>query len=155
VFNVNGLPFETLSEFKYFGRTLDNTDNDWPAVKRAVLRARMTWGRLAGPKVMTSIYRAVVQAVLPYGAESWVLTKTMEQTLQTFHHRCARYITGQHIRQNPDGTWTCPPSAQVLEQAGLSPFQDYIAKRRAYRQTNLPTMCEFKRSSKLGVQTGL
>jgi hypothetical protein len=138
VFTVNGLPIKTVSEFKYLGRTLENTDNDWPAVKRAVLRARMTWGRLgkvlssqrAGSKVMASIYRAVVQAVLLYGAESWVLTKAMEQTLQTFHHRCARYITGQHIHQNLDGTWTCPPSAQVLEQAGLSPIQDYIAKLR-------------------------
>jgi hypothetical protein len=56
-----------VSEFKHLGRTLENTDNDWPAVKRAVQQACMTWRQLgktqqAGPKVMASIYRAVVQS---------------------------------------------------------------------------------------------
>jgi hypothetical protein len=79
---------------------------------------------------VASIYRAVVQAVLLYGAESWVLTKAMEQTLQSFHHRCARYITEQHIRQNKDESWTCPPSAYVLNLTGFLPIQEYIKNRR-------------------------
>jgi hypothetical protein len=138
VFLVNGLPIKTVPEFKYLGRMLSNDDSDWPAVKRAVQRAQVTWGRLgrilssdkASPKAMASIYRAVVQAVLLYGSESWVLTNAMLQTLQSFHHRCARFITGQHIRQNEDKSWTCPPSAYVLNLAGLLPIQEYIEKRR-------------------------
>jgi hypothetical protein len=138
VFTVNGQPINIVSEFKYLGRILDNNDSDWPAVKRAIQRARMTWGRLcrilsskrATPEAMASIYRAVVQAVLLYGAESWVLTDTMECALQSFYHRCARYITRQHIRQDQDGNWICPPSKDVLAQAKLLPIQDYIAKRR-------------------------
>jgi hypothetical protein len=81
----------------------------------------MAWGQIgrilvigkADKEVMASIYKAVVQAVLLYGSESRVLTSGMLQKLDAFHHRCARYITGQHIRENPDGTWTYPPSMQI------------------------------------------
>jgi hypothetical protein len=82
------------------------------------------------PKSITSIYKAVVQAVLLYGCESWVPMPQMEQSLQSFHHKCARYITGQHIRKNADGTWTCPKSSKVLEKANLLPIQAYIEKQR-------------------------
>jgi predicted HTH transcriptional regulator len=34
----------------------------------------------------------MVQAVLLYGAE------LMEKALQSFHQKCARYISGQHIQ---------------------------------------------------------
>jgi hypothetical protein len=96
------------------------------------------WGRLgrilskerADPKSMTSIYRTVIQAVLLYGSESWVLTQRMELSLESFHHKCATYIMGQHIRENTDGTWMCPVCSEVLEKSHLLPFQTYIEKRR-------------------------
>jgi hypothetical protein len=80
---------------------------------------------------MTSIYKAIVQAVLSYGAESRVVTTVMQQNLESFHHRCAYYITGQHIRENADGIWTSPKSTLVLENAGLLPIQDYIAQSKS------------------------
>jgi hypothetical protein len=58
----------------------------------------------ADPKSMASVNKAVVQAMLLYGSESWVLTQQMEKSLQSFHHKGARYITGQHIRKNSDGS---------------------------------------------------
>jgi hypothetical protein len=85
---------------------------------RNIRRAQSAWGKLwrilsregAKPNMMATIYKAVVQAVLRYGAESWVLSLAMEKKLNSFHHCCAPYITGQHIRQNPDESWTCPSS---------------------------------------------
>jgi hypothetical protein len=82
---------------------------------------------------MTSIYTLVVQAILLYGAESWVLTGAMAKTLQSFHQKCARYITGKHIRPDPTDiegkTWICPPSEGVLEEIGLLPIQQYISQK--------------------------
>ena len=138
VFSVQGTPIETVTEFKYLGRVVEKNDDDWPTVNRNIKRARISWGRIcrilsregANPKAMASIYKAVVQAVLLYGSESWVLTQAMEKKLQAFHHRCARHITGQHIRQNPDETWTCPSSIEVLKMAGLWTIQEYIQRRR-------------------------
>ena len=56
-------------------------DDDFPAVRQNIMRARSVWGRLgtllrregADPKVSESFYRAVVQAILLYGSETWVL----------------------------------------------------------------------------------
>ena len=139
VFYVQGVPIEIVSEFKYLGRVVKNNDDDWSAVNQNVKKATATWGRVckilskegANPKAMATVYKAVVQAVLLYGSESWVLSLTMEKKLQSFHRRCARYITGQHIRQNPDESWTCPSSSSVLLKAGLWSIQEYIQRRRS------------------------
>jgi hypothetical protein len=139
VFYVQGVPIEIVSEFKYLGRVIKNNDDDWSAVNQNVKKATATWGRVckilskeeANPKAMATVYKAVVQAVLLYGSESWVLSLTMEKKLQSFHRRCARYITGQHIRQNPDESWTCPSSSSVLLKAGLWSIQEYIQRRRS------------------------
>ena len=138
VFTVLGVPIKNVEEFKYLGRVVARNDNDWPTVNRNLQRARAAWGKLARilskegacPKAMATVYKSVVQAVLLYGSESWVLTLTMEKKLQSFHRRCARYITGQHIRQERDGEWTCPSSETVLKQAGLWTIQQYIQRRR-------------------------
>ena len=35
-----------------------------------------------------------------------------------------------YFRQNPDESWTCPSSSDVLRQAGLWTIQEYIQRRR-------------------------
>lgn len=139
VFTVDGQPIENVKDFRYLGRVLSSDDKDLTTMERNLTRARYTWARFskvlcragAEPRKMASFYRAVVQSVLLFGSETWVLTQPMQQRLDSFHKRCARYITGRHIRQNPDGTWTYPPSDAVLEEAGLWTIQKYIARRRA------------------------
>jgi hypothetical protein len=134
VFYVQGISIETVSEFKYLGQVVKNNHDDWSAVNQNVKKATATWGRIckilskegANPKVMATVYKAVVQAVLLYCPESWVLSLTMEKKLQSFHRRCAPYIMGQHIRQNLDESWTCPSSSSVLLKAGLWSIQEYI-----------------------------
>ena len=77
------------------------------------MKARKSWGQLywilsreeADPKVSGSFYKAVVQAVLLFGAETWVLDPRMERALDNFQHRVARRITGRHPRIWGDGIW--------------------------------------------------
>ena len=38
--------FEGVDSFKYLGRFLHRTDDNWPAVFRTIWRARQVWGRL-------------------------------------------------------------------------------------------------------------
>jgi hypothetical protein len=87
----------------------------------------------------------VVQTVLLYGAESWFLTTAMIQKLETFHHGCAHFITGQHIQENTDGSWMYPPSKKVLESAGLFSIQGiHLMLKKYYEictyETNLSVM---------------
>jgi hypothetical protein len=142
VFTANGEPIETVKDFKYLGRILSDNDSDEECVERNLKRAKGKWGSIcrilsnegASPKIMGTFYKTIVQSVLLYGSESWVLTKPMIKKLQSFHRRCARYITGMHIRPNDpndlDGEWTYPPTATVLEAAGLWPILEYIRRRR-------------------------
>ena len=81
---------------------------------------------------MGNFYKAVVQAVLLYGAETWTLTETMKTKLNTFHHRVSRHLVKDHIRPDPldSSQWVLPESTEVLHKAGLLTIEQYIKKRR-------------------------
>ena len=71
---------------------LTAVDNDWLAVVGNLEKAQKSWGRLsrilsregADPKVSGKFYKAVAQAVLLFGEETWVLTPMMERALDIF-----------------------------------------------------------------------
>ena len=86
-----------MSEFKFLGRVLADDDDDWPAVRANIRKARQRWGQVAQilsrqgatTSTMAYFYKAVVQAVLLYGSESWVLTQKMWKAVEGFHSSCA------------------------------------------------------------------
>ena len=49
-FNLNGEEgdkrVENVPTFRYLGRPLDQTDDDWPTVRKNIMHARLVWGRL-------------------------------------------------------------------------------------------------------------
>jgi len=137
-FQIAGVESERVSSFRYLGRILDENDDDSHALTRQLARARARWGRMASvlrskgvnTRAMGYFYRAVVQAILLYGSETWVLTNCQLKRLSNFHARVARYLAGRHIQQNEDGTWVQPPTTNVLEEAGLQTIDEYIKRRR-------------------------
>lgn len=72
-----------------------------------------------------------VQAVLLYGSETWALPQAALIPIRSFHHRSARYITGNHIRPLGDDLWFLPRSSEVLAGAGLFSIDEYIRRRRS------------------------
>ena len=126
-FHAYGTKMRAVTEFKYLGRVLTNTDDDWPAVAGNIRKVRASWGRQARIlgregaylKVTRSFYTAVTQQVLLFGAESWVLTKRMESARDAFQGRVARRLTGRLPRRGRDGKWVHPPLVGVLEEAGV------------------------------------
>ena len=60
-----------------------------------------------------SFYRAVVQAILLYGSETWVLLASMEKRIEGTHTELLRMITGKRAKQSGDGTW------EMLEAEGI------------------------------------
>jgi hypothetical protein len=93
VFMINGRPIKCVKEFKYLGRILDNKDDDRPAIIRNLKRAWWKWGSIgrilskekANPKATATFYKAIVQSVLLYGSESWLLNRRMLLSLESFH----------------------------------------------------------------------
>ena len=71
-----------VTSFEYLGRTLSSSDNDLPATGQNLHNAQGKWGRLAkilgsegADRRMTGrFYVAVVQAVILFRSETWVLT---------------------------------------------------------------------------------
>ena len=100
-FLAYGKPMAAVLEFRYLGRLLTTTDDDWPEVAGNIQKARMIWERLArvlgregaDPKVSRSFYTSVTQQVLLFVAETWVLMKKMESALDAFQGRVARRLT--------------------------------------------------------------
>jgi hypothetical protein len=46
LFCVNGVPLQRVDTFKYLGRPLASTDDDWPAIHGNLAKARKQWGMI-------------------------------------------------------------------------------------------------------------
>ena len=138
VLEAYGAPIKSVSEFKYLGRILAATDDDWPAVVGNLGKARKSWGRLsrvlgregAEPKVSRGFYIAVTQSVLLFGSETWVLTAQMEKALDNFQSRVARKITGRQPRRRKYGSWVYPPLVGVIKETGMVGIRTSILRMK-------------------------
>ena len=115
-FEVYGKPLETLSTFKYLVRVMTAVDDNWPEVVGNLVKARKSWGTLlrvlsregADKRVSGNFFKAVVQAVLLFGVETWVLTPRIERALESFLNGAARRITRRKPHRGGYGQWTYP-----------------------------------------------
>jgi hypothetical protein len=140
-FSVSDVELETVDCFRYLGRPIVADGNDWPAVVYNINRARARWTQVsrvlsrqgADPKVSGYFYKAVVQSVLLYGCETWVVSKQILVSLEGFHHQVARRLAHHTIRPDPNnGEWIYPNAGRSLELAGLQLMMTYIGRRRGY-----------------------
>ena len=126
-FKAYGRPLEMVPAFRYLRRLLTAVDADWLEAVGKLGKSQNSLGRLswilsregADPKVSVNFYKAVAQAVLLFGAETWVLTPRMDRDLDCFQHRVARRITGRQPRRQGGGSWYYPPSAEAMGEAGF------------------------------------
>ena len=115
-FEVYGEQLQAVSIFRYLGRILTEGDDDWPAVAGNLEKARKVLGILQGilsreratKRVPENFFKAVVQQVLMFGAETWVVSLRMERALSAFIHGAARRITGRQPRRGRDEKWFYP-----------------------------------------------
>ena len=102
-------------------------------------KARQVWVRLGKilqregvePAVSTKFYRAVIQAVLLFGAETWVLLAPMTQRLEGFHVRLLRQMTKLKAKNLKEGLWRKVAAEKVLQGAGTQLIQNYLERRKA------------------------
>ena len=144
---------EKVEEFKYLGRTLSHMDDDTKCIEQNIKKTRQQWNAIAkilkregaNSTTMGKFYLAVVQAVLLYGAGTWVVDKQNLRKLQSMHHRAVRYMTGEHIRKVGD-TWEYPSHEKLLQKCGLFSIETYIERRRgtlmAYLEKNKSKLLE-------------
>ena len=137
-FWVNGKELDRVREFRYLGRILCDNDSDTKCIKDNLNRARARWNSVAkilkregaSAVCMGKFYLAIVQSVLLYGADSWVVTKRDWRILRSFHRRAVRYMTNSHIRKLEGDRWRYPNHGELEFQCGLFDIDTYIKRRR-------------------------
>jgi hypothetical protein len=140
-FSVGPKQLTIVPEFKYLGRVVARDDSDLAACLRNVARARAKWGEISrilrrdGASVGSTarFYVVIVNAVLLFASETWVVTQRIENMLTTFHNKCARIIGHTYIRPKIDAPteWVYPSVTSSLEAAHLLPLRTYLDRRRA------------------------
>ena len=139
-FTTYGEGLERVEVFKYLGRMLTMDDVDGHTIGANLKKARRCWARLsrvlraeyAAPRVCGIFYRATVQAVLLFGAETWDLLPADLRRLEGFHVRAAYRMSREHRpERTPNGRWQYPRTEAVLEEVGLKTVEEYVKVRRA------------------------
>ena len=122
--------------FRYLGRTFLSSENDWPVVEQILWRDQVNWGRLAriwGREGVDRItvgrfYVEVVQAVLLFGSETWLLTPRLEKSLEGFHHGVVWRMAGMVPKRQHGVTWVYISIGEDLAMLGVKEIGVYIAR---------------------------
>ena len=83
-----------------------------------------------GSKGVGAIFKAVTQAVLLFGAETWVLNPRMERALSSFQHRVVQQITGRHPRRQEGGSWEYSSLEEAIVESGFEGIGTYVTRRK-------------------------
>ena len=84
-----------MDSFKYLWRILTASEDDWQAVVDNMRQSRKNWMRFSrilgwggsNDRNSSTFFKAVVQANLLFGLETWVMTPRICRTLRGFQHR--------------------------------------------------------------------
>ena len=139
-FTAYGEDLERVEVFKNLGRLMTMDDTDTQAIRSNLTKARKAWKMISRllrsenmkPRVCGMFFKAVVQAVLLYGSETWVLTDSALRCLEGFYYRAAcRMARKNRPKKNErTGEWRYPDKKELFEEVGLYTLTEYIEKRR-------------------------
>ena len=127
-----------VTSFNYLGLVMMVGGDNWPEVvgnlrkdqKSEAWLTRILGREGAKPRLSGMFFNAVVQAVLLFGLETWVLTPHMIWDLGGFQNRFAWRITGRQPRRRGDGGWEYQPLTSAMEEVGFKEIRFYIQKNQ-------------------------
>ena len=96
-----------MTTFRYLRIPSYQMGDDWPDVRRNIMHATSVWEILgtllwregAEHKVSEIFYRAVVQEILLYGSETWVILVSMANRVEGTHTEFLQQITEKRSRR--------------------------------------------------------
>ena len=80
-------------------------------------------------KVSGNFFKAVVQAVSLFGAETLVLSPRMDWALSSFQNRVARRLTGRKTGRQRDGSRDYPLLAVAMAEVSFEEIVTYVTRR--------------------------
>jgi hypothetical protein len=134
-FSVHGDVLERIEVFNTLVTCSRRTTMMHRLFNNSCKKARGVWagvgqvphGENTAPRIAAKFYKAVVQAVLLYGSETWNLTNWALARLKGFHVRAAYKMARKHQpKKGANGVCVYPTMADVLEECGMATIATYI-----------------------------
>ena len=133
-FSEYGTPLMAVPLLEYLVRAFSLSDEYFPEVEKNLRRAQVKWRRIVkllgreGEDRITAgrSYVVVMQAVLLFGSEMWVMTPRLENSFEGFHHRVVRQMAGMGPKLQQYGAWVYPPIGAALTTVGMDGIGVYI-----------------------------
>ena len=97
------------------------------------------WREEVDRSTVSILYVAVVQAVLLFGLETWVVNPWLEKSLAGFHHKAVWQMMVVGPKCQLDGTWVYPPIGEALVTVLLDEIGMYIAFHQNTVTQYIPT----------------
>ena len=79
---------------------------------------------------LATFYKAVMQAMLFFGAEMWVLSTAMDKCSAGVHMGFLQHVTGKNKKRILDGTWIQEGAERILKVARKQAVRKYIDRRQ-------------------------
>ena len=103
---------------------------------RNLSQAKTVWRRMSHilsregvkPRVKGLFFKAVIQVVLLFGAETWVVTPRMVTTPGGVQTQVARRLTVELPRRTTEGTWKYNSATAAREAAGFLTMEEYVRR---------------------------
>ena len=94
--------------------------------KRLARLSRIIGQEGVDPHTSGNFYIAVVQAILIFGAETWVIYPRIGKTLGGLHHRVSRRLAGMHPWWDMTGGWVYQPLDAEMTSVDLEEVETYV-----------------------------
>ena len=83
----------------------------------------------ADPWTLGNFYKAVVQATLLFGEDTWVMYPRIGRTLSGFHHRVALRMANMNPRRDMMFRWVYPTLYEAMAAVGVEEVETYVLRR--------------------------
>ena len=131
-------PIAEVPSFKYLGRVIYSSKNDWLEVvhnlsklwSKSVHLPRLMVREGLDARTLAMFYVTVFQALIIYRSLTLVMSLHIGRTLGRFHHRVVCILTGRKPKRRLDGTWYYPPLEKAMSWSGIQEVESYVALRQ-------------------------
>ena len=135
---VNLNPLKATTAFPCLGRTITYNNSDWVALCSNLCKSKRRWGvvekvlsKTGAPiKVRAMMYKTVVQEVLLYGREIWVVIGAMITLIEVFNHRISIQIVVITASNVYSKEWEFTLVDTSLDITRLLPIKEYVRRRQ-------------------------
>ena len=126
---VDGNVIENVDKYVYLGKTVTQTGELLPEIKRRIALgwaafskvANITKSRKASMRIKRKIHNEYVLPVMVYGSETWALNKAHMELLSVAQRNIERIMLGITLRDHKSNTW-------IRHQTGVNDIIDVIKK---------------------------